>query len=72
MNVESLLAAGEVLTALCAEFLNAKEEKEKCARAAGHLAIAHDYIAELATHLINGLEPHEALLATARGKLKTG
>lgn len=70
MNVDQLLECGRVLGLVAKNFSNLPTEAEKAANAALTLATAQIVITELASHLARGVDPYEAMEATARGELE--
>lgn len=70
MNIDQLLACSEVLGEMLNNFAAMPTHKEEAAQAALHLAMVQLYVTEYAAHLTNGLEPYDALVATAKGELK--
>jgi len=69
MNIEKLLACGDQLTELSATFAALPGSVDGVA-AAAYFTIAANYVAELARHLSEGMEPFDAVEATARGSLE--
>lgn len=74
VTTERLLDAGSTLSSLQTAFhsLEMLSEPDAYARATAalNIAMAHSYVAEMAAHLGNGMEFHDALRATVRGELK--
>lgn len=70
MNIDQLLACSEVLGEMANNFAAMPTHKEEAAQAALHLSMVKLYVIEYAAHLANGLEPYDAMVATAKGELK--
>lgn len=69
MTVEELLQRGKVLSQVSERFGEIPENQHKCIEACIHLTIANLYIMELAHHVSDGMDPYDAIIATANGEL---
>ena len=69
MTDDDLARAGEVLSEFGAHVGNLPEERADAAFMLGVLSMAHSYLIEYRVHIHRGLEPYDALLATAKGQL---
>jgi hypothetical protein len=70
LNVKSLLAASDVLSALQEAFGEIKEPSKEGAMGCAALNVAQTYVIELAAHLQAGVEYDAAISATVRGDMK--
>ena len=70
MNSEQVLAASDVIAWLADQAGTAGEEFQKRVEMSLHLNLARLYLLEYASHLSQGAEPYDALLATVRGELQ--
>ena len=69
MDVKKLMECVEQLDVVAANFAALPGDR-KAVEAALHCRMAQTYIAELAHHLAAGMEPFDALEATAKGTLE--
>lgn len=70
MDVDKLMEAAKVLEGLNDAFVDLPESQREAVLASLTLTMAQMYLVEMANHLIDGKEPYDALLATARGEMK--
>ncbi|OGA51053.1 MAG: hypothetical protein A3F74_13135 [Betaproteobacteria bacterium RIFCSPLOWO2_12_FULL_62_58] len=69
MELDKLVGASCVLSELSVALASMPDEAEKSAIAAISITIANLYLIELAKHLGAGMEPYDAMVATARGDM---
>lgn len=70
MEQKSLHSTADTLGLLAQNFAGMPTEKERAVQLGLWLVMAQAIVVELASHLSRGLEPYEAMEATARGELK--
>lgn len=70
MQVDKLMAAAKVVEELNQGFIDMPEAPRESTLASLTLTMAQMYLVEMANHLVDGKEPYDALLATARGEMK--
>ena len=68
MNIERILEASEAVGWLSEQAATTTDESRLQMGLA--LVMAHSYLTEYAAHLSRGIEPYDALEATARGELE--
>ena len=69
MNVDEILSASRVAGDMAERFGALPEEKVNAQQAAISLTLAQNYMVELAKHLQDGMDPYDAMIATAQGTL---
>lgn len=69
MEVDKLMEAAAVINELNNGFVDLPESPREATLASLTLTMAELYLVEMANHLIEGKEPYDALLATARGEM---
>ena len=69
MNVEKLDVCSEVLGTMAANFAAMPADKANAVQAALYCEIARSYVVEFARHLAEGMEPYDAMEATAKGTI---
>lgn len=70
MNIEQLLVCSDVLGELSRDFTALPTEDTNGKEAGLYCAMARSYVVELAKHIIGGMDPYDAMVATANGELK--
>jgi len=68
MNIDQVLAAGNTLSWLSEQALTPGESRGVRLQMAAVLLAAQSFLVEYASHLAKGLEPYDALIATAQGE----
>ena len=68
MNIDEVLAAGNTLSWLSEQALTPGESRGERLQMAAVLLAAQSYLVEYASHVAKGLEPYDALIATAQGE----
>ncbi|MBL8339530.1 MAG: hypothetical protein JNM97_22380 [Rhodoferax sp.] len=69
MNIDRLSICSEVLGAMAANFAAMPEDRKNAVTAGLHCVMAQSYVVELARHLADGMEPYDAMEATAKGTM---
>ena len=70
MNIEQLLACADVLGEMTSNFTALPNENNKGLEAGVCCQLARSYVVELAKHISDGMEPYDAMVATANGELE--
>lgn len=70
MNIQRLQDCAAVLGEMSDNFMKMPSDKESASQAGLYCLLAKTYVLEFAKHLTDGMEPFDALEATARGDLK--
>ena len=70
MEANKLIEAAELLGEIATNFRNMPEEQQKTVEACLHIQMAQLYLVELASHLLRGAEPYDAMLMAARGEME--
>lgn len=70
IHADRLMEAAGVLDELNSAFIALPESEREAILASLTLTMAQMYLVEMANHLLDGKEPYDALLATARGEMK--
>lgn len=69
MNEDQIAAASDALGWLIEQSSAPGEEGQKRAEMTLHLIMARTYLTDYCVHISRGMEPYDALMATARGEL---
>ena len=69
MDIEKLRICGEVLGTMAKNFAAMPEDRKNAVTAGLHCVMAQSYVVELAKHLSDGMEPYDAMEATAKGTM---
>ncbi len=70
MNVDQLLACSSVLGEMATNFHALPTEDTHAKEAGFYCQIVQNYVLEFAKHLVDGMEPYDAAVATAAGELQ--
>jgi len=70
MDLDRIGAANEVLLWMSNQASNLAEERQEALAMSLSLQIASLYLSEYQMHVLKGMEPYDALLATAKGELE--
>jgi hypothetical protein len=68
--IDRLTVAVDTLGEVGQLAIDLPEEREKAVEMALHMTVVRLYLTELASHLVKGMEPYDAVLAAAKGEMK--